>query len=111
MKRKGCVSCGGTYRDRRLNPFCSIVCRTLGQAGLGWRLNPYRIVDLESGIVLSTGPRFDLTPKGLAYLQNLAERLRQPVPEQNTLSPTEPMLPQASPGSSALTSAVSGSAI
>ena len=83
QKKTGCGSCGEACQDKRLKPFCSIVCRTLGQKGLGWRLNPCRIVDLESGMVLTSGPRFDLTPRGLAYLLELAERLRQPAALHN----------------------------
>ena len=86
QKKTGCRSCGEACPDKRLKPFCSIVCRTLGQAGFGWRLNPYRIVDLESGMVLTSGPRFDLTPRGLGYLQELAERLRQPAALHNSLA-------------------------
>ena len=104
-KSAECRSCGETYRDQRLEPYCSIVCRTLGQAGLGWRLNPYRVVDLESGIVLTTGPRFDLTPEGLTYLQRLAERLRRPA------SDLPAAFPLAEPLESAFSAAFVGSAI
>jgi hypothetical protein len=95
MKTTGCLACEGTYRDKRLQPFCSIVCRTLGQAGMGWRLNPYRIVDLETGMVLTTGPRFDLTPRGLEYLHSLADRLRQTLTPDNSIPQTIRPTPDA----------------
>jgi hypothetical protein len=67
--------------DSRLWPYCSIVCRQLGRAGLAWRLNPCRIIDPVSGAVLSAGHRFDLSAKAIASLQRQAERLRPPLPE------------------------------
>ena len=51
-----CVSCDGKGIPETLRPYCSIVCRVLGQSGLGWRMNPCRIVDLSTGIVLTSGP-------------------------------------------------------
>lgn len=91
MKMQGCASCGEKYYGGRLSPYCSIVCRVLGQAGLGWRLYPYRIVDLKSGVVLVTGPSFDVTPKGLAKLQKKAEALHQAGFEETKVAPTPPM--------------------
>jgi hypothetical protein len=95
-----CPCCAEKGLDRRLKPYCSIVCRTLGQAGLGWRRNPYRIVDLQSGATLSTGPGFGLTLKGIADLQRKAERLRQKqpaVPNQALAMPTRPLFPSRVP--------------
>jgi hypothetical protein len=51
-------------------------------------------VDLESGVVLSAGPRFDMTPKGLAGLQLIAERLRHPTAEPPGLNSPPPVLLQ-----------------
>ena len=107
MKIKGCASCWEKYRERLLRPFCSIVCRTLGQAGFGWRLNPCRIVDLASGLVISAGPRFDLAPRGLAQLQKQAKGLRQTANLQATFMPTKPM-PQALSQSPVLESTYTG---
>jgi hypothetical protein len=90
MKKRGCLSCLEPFRERRLRPYCSIVCRVLGQAGLGWRLNPYRIVDLCTGPVLTTGPAFDLTAKGIARLQKKAEILQQIRQDETRVVSTAP---------------------
>ncbi|SRR5258708_36475291 len=101
MTVRGCFSCGVNRSEDRQRTYCSVVCRVPGQAGLGWRLNPYRIVDLDTGNVVRKGPSFDLTREGIAELQKKAEQLRHPVPEQATLTLMEsgltPMLPQRPP--------------
>src|SRR5579871_2491495 len=71
-----CSSCDGTGVPERLHPFCSVVCRTLGHAGLAWQTNPCRIVDVQSGVTVNNGPVFDLTDKGIADLQKHADRLQ-----------------------------------
>jgi len=68
-----CLSCGATDGLPVSDRYCSVVCRVLGRAGLGWRTNPYRIVDLQTGQILSEGPAFDLTPRGIARLQARAQ--------------------------------------
>jgi hypothetical protein len=100
MRQIGCVACGESYRDKRLEPYCSCVCRTIGQAGLGWRLDPARIIDVESGSVLTTSPSFDLTPRGLEYLMRLAERVRLCAPqnvESVLIQPVDSQTPPAVP--------------
>jgi len=98
MKTARCPSCTEKIdrrRDRLLLPYCNIVCRTLGNAGLGWRLCPYRIVDFKSGTVLTTGPVFDLTANGIEALQKKAEHVRQPAFQPPRVTPLEPLVPHA----------------
>ena len=64
-----CLSCGLPEGAESSDHYCSVVCRILGREGLGWRTNPYRIVDARTGQVLSEGPAFDLTPRGIARLK------------------------------------------
>src|SRR5450755_2889948 len=71
-----CASCDGKGIHKSLRPFCSVVCRLLGRAGLGWRTSPYRVIDLETGIVLSAGPQFNFTGAGIRDLQRRATNLR-----------------------------------
>jgi hypothetical protein len=100
-----CASCGCTGVSDRLHPFCSVVCRTLGQVGLAWRTGPCRIVDLQSGALLSTGPEFDLTTGGLIELRKKAERLRQGTPEAVVREyPALPLQPRTSSEASFLAS-------
>jgi hypothetical protein len=73
-----CPSCLETHQPLESDDYCSVVCRVLGRSGLGWRINPYRIVDLKTGLVLSEGPSFDLTPRGIASLQERAKTLQAP---------------------------------
>ena len=56
-----CASCDGKGLPEKLRPYCSVVCRTLAHAGLAWRTNPCRIVDIQSGALVNDGPDFDLT--------------------------------------------------
>ncbi len=72
-----CVSCNGKGLSETLRPYCSVVCRAIGASGLGWRTNPYRIVDLKSETQLSPGPGFDVTSKGVAELQKKIEYLQE----------------------------------
>jgi len=72
-----CASCSGTGVSERLHPFCSVVCRTLGHAGLAWQTNPCRIMDVRSGIAVNDGPVFDLTDKGIADLRRYVDRLQE----------------------------------
>src|SRR5665213_3837453 len=71
-----CASCDGKGIPESLRPFCSVVCRLLGRAGLGWRTSPYRVVDLETGTVLSAGAQFNFTGAGIGDLQRRAVNLR-----------------------------------
>jgi len=73
-----CPSCGVRDEPIGSDNYCSIVCAVLGRAGLGWRTNPYRIVDLVAGRVVSEGPAFDLTPRGIAWLKERA--IQFPIP-------------------------------
>ena len=72
-----CPSCGGQDPDEMLLPYCSVVCRTLGIRGLGWRTGPYRIVDQKTGVVLAMGPHLDLSPEGLGTLVVQAKSARR----------------------------------
>jgi hypothetical protein len=54
-----------------------VVCRTLAHAGLAWRTNPCRIVDIQSGALVNDGPDFDLTIKGMTELQKHRNRLQE----------------------------------
>ena|SRR5271170_3306897 len=89
MNETSCVACQEKGFKRRRRSYCSVVCRLLGEAGLGWRLWPYRIIDLASGAIVSTGPHFNLTPEGIAQLQKRAESKRPNAPEQATLAGIE----------------------
>jgi len=79
-----CESCEGKGIPENLRPYCSIVCRLLACAGLGWRSEPCRVVDLETGLVLSAGPEFNFTGAGIGELQRRAAHLR--------VSASEPVL-------------------
>jgi endogenous inhibitor of DNA gyrase (YacG/DUF329 family) len=72
-----CASCDGTGIPEILRPYCSVVCRAIGASGLGWRTNPYRIVDVKSETQLSSGPSFDVTTKGVAELKKKIEYLQE----------------------------------
>ena len=72
-------------------PYCSVVCRALGLAGLAWRTKPYRIVDLQSGDPVNPGPTFDLTMKGITELQKHSDRLKEKAPTNLST----PWLPEA----------------
>ena len=72
-----CASCDGKGIPEILRPYCSVFCRAIGPAGLGWRTNPYRIVDLKSETRLSSGPGFDITIKGIAELRKSIENLQE----------------------------------
>jgi endogenous inhibitor of DNA gyrase (YacG/DUF329 family) len=92
-----CASCDGKGIPETLRPYCSSVCRVLGQAGLAWRTNPYRIVDIASGALASAGPCFDSTPSGIADLQRRAERLRLSAPEPEIAAHPFEQVPRESP--------------
>jgi hypothetical protein len=72
-----CVSCDGNALPKSLQPYCSVVCRALGLAGLAWRTKPYRVVDLHSGDPVNLGPSFDLTMKGMTELQKQSDRVQE----------------------------------
>ena len=74
-----CASCGGKGIQASLRPYCSVVCRTLGLAGLAWRSDPYQIIDIRSGDQVGAGPTFDLTTKGILDLQKHANRKQEKV--------------------------------
>ena len=87
-----CASCDGKGLPGTLRPYCSVVCLTLGHAGLAWRTNPYRIIDIMSGAQVSAGPTFDLTTQGTAELQKHTDRLQ----EKAWTSSSEPWVRAAS---------------
>ena len=72
-----CASCNGHGLPQMFRPYCSVVCRTLGHAGLAWRTNPHRIIDIRSGVQVSVGPDFDLTVEGMTELQKHRDRLQE----------------------------------
>ena len=72
-----CPSCGSKDLDEVLRPYCSVVCRYLGIRGLGWRINPYRIVDMDTNVVLAGGPQFDLSANGTSELVIKAKAVRR----------------------------------
>ena len=76
-----CASCNGHGLPQMFRPYCSVVCRALGLAGLAWRTKPYRVVDLQSGDPVSPGIDFDLTTRGIVEMRKKVERLREPAHE------------------------------
>lgn len=52
----------------------SIVDGKLARYGFVWKLNPYRIVDKASGLVISYGPHFDLIDSDLETRRNAADK-------------------------------------
>jgi hypothetical protein len=104
-----CASCNGHGLPQMFRPYCSVVCRTLGHAGLAWRTNPCGIMDIQSGALLSSGPEFDLTPRGLAQMQKQAERLCPPPLEQAAIIVTDFDTPHLAPQSPPFKPAFSGS--
>ncbi len=76
-----CASCGEKGIPASLQPYCSVVCMILGRVRLGWRSNPCRIVDLQSGVVLASGPEFSFTSKAIEELQKRAAQLHQDASE------------------------------
>jgi hypothetical protein len=66
MSQTCCTSCGSHELEDVLRPYCSVVCRTLGRFGLGWRADPYRIVvGSHPHLVVQAGPSFDLRESAL----------------------------------------------
>jgi endogenous inhibitor of DNA gyrase (YacG/DUF329 family) len=77
LNERGCPSCNGKDPDDFLRPYCSVVCRRLACYGLGWRTEPYRIVDLQTGVVVAAGPYFDLSSDGIGELVLEAKAARR----------------------------------
>src|SRR5262249_34009259 len=89
-----CCPCCGLWDDwveNPLHPYCSEVCRLLNRYGLGWRINPCRIVvKSHPHLIVQEGPQFDLQESVLRGARErvlAAERKRrQRIKVQNVTS-------------------------
>lgn len=52
----------------------AIVDGLMAKYGFRWDTAPYRIVDDSTGLVVSTGPGFDLTESALISARNATDR-------------------------------------
>src|SRR5690348_5983154 len=72
-----CPCCGEPICETALPPYCCVVCRSLGVRELGWRMNPIRVIDLETQEILARGPHLDLSYAGLSDLVVKAQFARR----------------------------------